>query len=93
MRDDAVDDAVTALGVGEAGHGTGAAADLAEGTFDDVGGAHLAPVGFRNIEEAQQVFQIAFDTSHGARAVVLPVSFPLLKGALGLFFAAGAVDR
>ena len=33
MGDDAVDDAVTAFGVGEAGRGTGAAANLLEGAL------------------------------------------------------------
>lgn len=39
VRDDAVDDAVAALQIGEAGHGTGTAAHFAEGAFDDIGGA------------------------------------------------------
>src|SRR5256885_8689912 len=51
VTDDAVDDAVAALQVGEAGHGAGAAAHLAEGALDDIGGAHLDPVGLRHGEK------------------------------------------
>ena len=51
MTDDTVDDAVAALQVGEAGHGAGAAAHLAEGALDDIGGAHLDPVGLRHGEK------------------------------------------
>lgn len=44
MRDKAVDDAVAACQIGEAGHGTGTAAHFAEGAFDHVGGVNrLAP--------------------------------------------------
>src|SRR2546421_4486696 len=51
MTDDAVDDAVAALQVGEAGNGPGAAAHFAEGALDDIGGAHLDPVGLRHGEK------------------------------------------
>ncbi len=41
MTDDAVDDAVAALDIGEAGHGARASAHLAEGALNDVRGAHF----------------------------------------------------
>ena len=47
----AVDDAVTAFRVGEAGHAAGASSHLAEGALDDAGGAHLDPVGWRDGEK------------------------------------------
>src|SRR5437667_11849620 len=53
VRDDAVDDAVAALRIGEAGHGAGTAAHFAEGAFDHVGGAQFFPVRFRQVEEVQ----------------------------------------
>ncbi len=51
MTDDAIDDAVAALHIGEAGHRSGSAADLAEGALDDVGGAHFDPVCWRHGEK------------------------------------------
>src|SRR5690242_18466562 len=53
VREDAVDDAVAAFQVGEAGHGAGAFSHFAESAFDDVGGADFFPVRFRDLEEIQ----------------------------------------
>jgi hypothetical protein len=55
VRDDAVNDAVAACGIGEAGQGAGASSHFTEGAFDDVGGADFPPVRFRNVEKAQEV--------------------------------------
>jgi hypothetical protein len=41
--EDGVDDAVHGLHIDEAGHGPGTTADFDETSFDDVGGAQLAP--------------------------------------------------
>ena len=51
MTDDAVDDAIAAFRVGEAGHGPRSVAHFAEGALDDIGGAHLDPVGLRDGEK------------------------------------------
>ena len=51
MTDDAVDDAVAAFQVGKTGHGARSSAHFAEGALDDVGGAHLDPVGLRDGEK------------------------------------------
>src|SRR5881396_1212311 len=53
VRDDAVDDALAAFLVGEAGHRAGASSHFAEGALDDVGGAHFLPVRRRRIEKVQ----------------------------------------
>jgi hypothetical protein len=57
--EDSVDDAVHALDVDEADHGSRAAADFHEAAFDHVGGAQLAPEVPGEAEEAQQFGQVA----------------------------------
>jgi len=46
-----VDDAIAAGHIGEAGHRSGSAADLAEGALDYGGGAYLDPVCWRHDEK------------------------------------------
>src|SRR6266852_5967213 len=92
MTDDAVDDALAAVAVAEAGHGARRRAHFTEGALDDVGGAHFFPVALRHRKKAQQVFQVALHTSHGTRAAVLPALAPAAKGPLRLALAPGEID-
>ena len=87
MTDDAVDDAVAAVHVGEAGHGARSSTHFAEGALDDVGGAHLDPVRLRDGEKVQQSVEIALHTSHRVGAAVLPV---LLGSMLAISYFVGA---
>ena len=66
MTDDAEDDPVAAGRVGEAGHGSSAASDFPETSFNDIGGAHLAPVRLGNGEKAEQFLPVALQAGHGA---------------------------
>src|SRR5580765_5031564 len=87
MTDDAVDDAVAAVHVGEAGHGARSSTHFAEGALDDVGGAHLDPVRLRDGEKVQQSVEIALHTSHRVGAAVLPVLLPVAEDAQCFAFA------
>ena len=91
MREDAEDDAVTTLTIRKAGHGAGAAAHLAEGALDDVGGAHLDPVSGGDSEKVQQGVAVAFDASDGLWAKSGPALFPVAEGALRFALAARTV--
>src|SRR6266849_2148490 len=91
MTDDAVDDALAAVAVAEAGHGARTTAHFTKGALDDVSGAHFFPVALRHRKQAQQVFQVALHAGHGTRAAVLTALAPAAKGPLPLALAPGEI--
>ena len=93
VTDHAEDDAIAARRVGEAGHGAGAAPHLAEGAFDNVGGADLAPVGRRKGIEGQQLYQVPFQAAHRARTPGAPPAPPALRNLLGGLPTRGLIHR
>jgi hypothetical protein len=71
VGDDAVDDAVTAFGVGEAGHGTGAAASvtlLSEPLFDGASALAAVPLVRRDVGRMDvQDLSLSTDRVHSFR--------------------------
>src|SRR5262249_31162826 len=86
-------DPVTAVRIGEAGHGSGAASDLPKGAFDHVGGTHLLPVRGGNGEEAEELLQVAFHTSYRPGPPLPPTARPAPKRPLGFSTIPSAIDR
>ena len=62
-----IDDSLHAGHIHEQDHGPGAPPNFHEATLDGVGGAQLAPQRLREIEERQQVRQIALQPFHQSR--------------------------
>jgi len=75
-----IDDSLHAGQFIEQDHGPGAPSNFHEATLDGVGGAQLAPQRLREIEERQQVRQIALEPFHQSRVESAPVKTESLEG-------------
>src|ERR1700691_5494373 len=87
-----IDDSLHAGHIHEQDHGPGAPANFHEATLDGIGGAQLAPQRLREIEEGQQVRQIALQLFHQSRVESAPVKAESLEGPARLSGVARQVD-
>jgi len=87
-----IDDSLHAGYVYEQHHGPGAPPNFHEATLDGVGGAQLAPQRLREVEERQQVRQIALQPFHQCRVESAPVKTESLEGSARLPGVARQVD-
>src|SRR3990172_6143108 len=85
-------DAVHALEVDEANHRSGSSPDLDEAALDNVGGAQLFPEVSGEVEEAEQLRQVALQLAHDAGIGLPPAGLEVLEGALRPAQSLGLVD-
>src|SRR2546428_5728769 len=87
-----IDDSLHAGDIHEHDHGPGAAAHFHEAPFDGIGGAQFAPQRLPEIEEREQLRQIALQPLHQSRIASLPVKPKSLEGPAGLGCVPGQID-
>ncbi len=90
--EDRVDDPIDAGDVHKANHGARATPDLHKAALDDVGRSQLAPEVLREVEEGQQLRQVALQPPHHPRIDALPAGPERPKRLLGFASALGAID-
>lgn len=88
--EDGLNDAVHAMHVDKAHHGTSAAAHLHKAALDDIGGAQLPPYLSGNAEESQQLRQIGLQLAHDVGIVLAPPPGERVSRGLGRRSAGGS---
>src|ERR1700686_2001371 len=87
-----IDDSLHTGHVDKHHHRPGAASHFHEAPFDGIGGAQLAPQRLPEIEEREQLRQIALQPSYQSGILRLPVKTKALEGAAGLGGVPGQID-
>src|SRR5579875_3454433 len=91
--EDGIDDSIHARDVHEANHRASSSAHLDKASLDHVGGAQLAPERPGEVEEGEQLGQIAFELLDHRWISILPASSKTAKRPLGLAPTLCPIDR
>src|SRR5271165_3241278 len=90
--EDGVDDAVHALHIDKADHGTGSSSNFDEAAFDDVGGAHLLPQVPGQGEKREQFRQVVLQAANHGAVVPQPAGAEAAERGLRLGPAVGPIN-
>src|SRR5579883_983020 len=91
--EDGIDDSIHARDVPEANHRASSSENLDKESLDHVGGAQLAPERPGEVEEGEQLGQIAFELLDHRWISILPASSKTAKRPLGLAPTICPIDR